>query len=310
MVKFIKFESVKVSTWHFIFFIFIILISFSIKSYAAGEGGELFASMKNGFDAKSIGLGMSNSAAMFQNNNGFYYNPALSGFKSKQILSLSVSEPYSKIDGIKSYSISYLQPGINFNYGVLLNSFKIDDIREAEESGLLTGNTFSDNDILLMFNISKEFEKTFITGINIKYLRKKIYNYSDNLISSDIGFFYHLNKLDLGFSINNIISTKLKLRDKEERINVYGKGGFSFYLLPDLVILSDLKLSEHSKINSYVGVDYNITHNIDLYSGYNNENELFAIGFGLNLKYYTLNYTLSYNETLEEGHRFTLELKF
>lgn len=285
------------------------------KLYAVtGDGGELFAFLKNGIGAEDAGIGRA-ASSVFGISSNFIYNPAVSSNSESISLTLNLSQPYNKIKDLSYHSIIIGIPANIYKFNLLIASLNLDNIREAVEGNpsvddLLTGNFFSHSDMIAALNISRKFKSGLYSGINLKYLREKIYGFSDSLLAADFGIIYDNRFFDCGLSFGNILSSDFQLYQKIEKSELFAIAGFSTEFIKQLLVSLDIKFQSGKTIKNFIGLKFKWNPNVSVLSGYNNENELFTAGLELLLKSYKFNYTFSYHKELDIGHRLSLNLFF
>ena len=167
----------------------------------AGTAGMQF--LKIGIDARAIGMGEAYTAVT-DDISSIYWNPAGLSLKSQnQIL-------FSHTEWLADIQYEYIAASRVTNLGtiglhVALLHMPWMDVYIEESFDEPTGEKFACSDLSAGFTYANSFTDKFSFGINMKYLRQNLDEYSVNGFSIDLGSLYNTgwNDLTIGMSLRN-----------------------------------------------------------------------------------------------------------
>jgi len=231
--------------------------------------------LERNFNSKSLALGESDISISGEIE-AININPALG---VRNITTLMFSYTYL-------FNIFHIN---NLIYGMRLKYFNINT--SIVYLYLPKEDQIDYDNVLGTINLSKEFIKNLIIGVNIKYFYSKIIDYSADTFLFDFGLLYALlysnHRLGIGVSIRNF-GKWLKYKEEKIYIPINYRVGISYknIKLERLILLISLDYTENETISYRFGVAYNIFQNMQLRIGYNvNENyNLFSAGAGYKIK--------------------------
>jgi hypothetical protein len=291
------------------------LILFSLVSSSAvrGEFNDL------GCGARAIGMGNA-FVALADDVNSIYYNPAGLVRLRKNEFTSSYGRLYLGLDDGSNLGwgyIGYGQPlGQNGTAGLGYNNFSL-------------VNGYVENTIILSYG--KWLTKRLAVGVNLKYLRQKIYqdaytrkdpvfNYGrkDSVanVSFDTGYIFNLTKnLSLGMAFYDINQPDMGFKQKSKLHRMY-KTGFA-YRNGKIKAAIDVSL-KNKKLKIYTGGERLFFHEIlALRTGLgigSNEYKNFTLGLGFCFDDITLDYSFLFPmygiSDINGSHRISLIIRF
>ncbi len=247
-----------------------LIIGFNL--YAAGEAGGLIFEMATGArQASMAGVFI----AKADDVNTIFYNPAGLANIGSYELGLTYDNNVSDIrNAMITFAIPVEKIG-SFGVGIIY-SFVQGDVNNA-----IIEEPVKVYDLAGILGYSYAFTKEFLAGINLKFLKSQLGDYSTSAFAFDIGALYYLNNyINIGAAVQNI-GTGLKFDIEETRLPVKAGVGINY---------EALKTKEHlASISS--DIKYNIVENevlagIGLEYFYNN---IFSARAGYILEQQSLN---------------------
>lgn len=205
-----------------------VILVFSSQSFGQFNkaGRTVMQFLKIGVGARQVGLGEANIASVNDINSIFWNPSAITGIRGTEasftytnwLVDLGV---YSgavglNIEGIGAFALSY----ISLDYG------KIDEALVTSSSGgsdTRTGESFSGSDVSLGLGFAKQFTDKLSIGLNVKYIKETLFQYSTDLWAFDVGSFYDTGwkGVRIAMSAQNFSSTARWLNTKEEEQQSY-----------------------------------------------------------------------------------------
>ena len=302
-------------------------------------GRTAFQFLKIGNGARQVALGEA-SIASVRDVNAVFWNPgAITGIDGTEasfsynnwigdIKVLSGAVGYT-LDGIASFAVNY----VTLDYG---------DIPEALVTSVSggtdtrTGNFFSGSDLAFGVGIARRFTDKLSIGVNIKYMREKLYVYSSSLWGFDVGSFYDTGwrGVHIAMSAQNFSTQARFLETKEEEQQSYEipliyrigvsidlMGGENLFLggKPDehfVTFSADAIHTNDFKERLNLGLEYRFYNMFSLRGGYklNYDEGNLSFGAGVNYQLGSVRFRFDYAyvsyDLLQSPHRFTVSLGF
>lgn len=166
--------------------------------------------------------------------------------------------------------------------------------------------SFTPKDYLFNLSYAKNIQNNFQAGLSLKFIKEKIDDWNESVLTLDLGVMTKLNIISLGASIQNLGN---KLDKDKLPLNI--KIGSSIKLLPgeSLLLALDLNIPNDNKINIHAGAEYNILNNIHLRCGYSSgpqDKKGISYGIGFSISRYHLSYAYAPFGDLGDTHLFNL----
>jgi len=236
-----------------------------------------------------------------------YYNPAGLASIDKQIGSVTyLNHVLDFHSGFLGYA-HFLQ-GVG-TVGFSINYIDYGSFDETNDQGVKLGRTFGANSFVVTASISNELFSGVLGGVNLKYIRSAIDNYTADAYAFDAGVIYRvpfIEDLDIGLTVLNVGKSISAFIDTKEDLPLKIAGGFSKKL-------AHLPLLFNAYVYKFIdddfqfagGGEFNLAEGIYLRLGYDsigrdqkvngNKDSIagFSIGFGFNWKDYQLDYAFS-----------------
>lgn len=306
-----------------IFLIFINQEIFSQLDYGfdftkAGSSGLQF--LKIGIGAREVAMGEAVNSIVNDANSVFWNVGGLAYVENKQA---SFSYTSWLVESqVNSAVIAF--PVGSFVFGISAISFSINEFEETtalQPDG--TGRMVDAGDLLIGAAVSRRFTDKLSIGLQVKYVREELDDYSIDNVLFDVGalYFTGFRQLRLAFSLQHF-GPDMKLENLSFRTPLLfrvsaGDELFNFKNVKLLVAADLIHPTDNDEwIN--VGGELVLLDNFAIRSGYrfNTDINNFSFGFGvisprlmnMNLK---LDYAYSPEETVFDAiHRLTVSLEF
>lgn len=298
-------------------------------TYAAESAGQAGAYLKMGVGARALGMG-SAFTAVANDSTAAFWNPAgLAKLKKHE-----ASFMHANLTDDRDYNF--------FNYAHVLNGkdgksngvvalshirFGIDGIPETREveDPLNPGTMIPDTDANGNVKIYSYFEDTetntfvsygkavtdkFYAGVNLKYLKQKLFTNKADTMGLDFGFMYDCNdKTTLGLSIRDIgesMDWNTEAGTKDD-VPVTTTFGVAHQCNDKLLVSADLNKVKDMDVKFFCGAEYQIHDNVSLRVGSHDSD----LTLGASFKLDTWRFDYSYaDETLGDAHRISASKTF
>jgi long-subunit fatty acid transport protein len=258
-------------------FVFITLGLFLFTSNIYSQDNTTYNFLKLDVDAKSSAIAGS-TVSMVNDVNGIFYNPAiLTTLKSSQA---SVGF-YKYLLDINSGNASYTQKFKDYGYfGAGIRYFNYGTFDKYDETFTNLG-TFSANDLALTLSYANYITKNFSYGVSGKFIYSNIDTYHSTGVAADLGLLYQIpeTKWNFGLSLLNLGTQLSSYSGTRESLPLDLRIGFNKQLehLPLIFyfsftnMLDDVDNFGQRFKNFRVGGDFELSDNINLRIGYNNQ---------------------------------------
>jgi hypothetical protein len=290
--------------------IILLILGFNSFSWAA-SGTSSAAFLKIDVGARPAGLGgaftsVSNESA------GLYYNPAGLAFVEQN----EVSATHNRwVGGVSEQSITLLKRTHLGTLGLSLVSLYITDIKETEdnyEKAFNAKETFAAADGAFTLSFAQKFKETLSYGINIKGIYQSIKEENGMGVAFDLGALYKVRDFAFGVAVQNV-GSKLKIYKKAFPSPITLRGGIS-YKAKKLLLTVDVSKSLENSAYIHGGIEYKVTHALDVRAGYRKGGEEridgATFGFTLCVRKYRLDYGyITREENLGNAHQLSLTIK-
>jgi len=272
-----------------------------------GYAGMPGAYLHMGVGARALGMGKAYTA-LASDPTAIYWNPA--GLANQNPYQIYVMHSTLFLDTNFDYigaSAPTKRLG-SFGFGLVALSSNGFDQRSIlnEELG-----KFSMMDMAFLFNWSKQIFSGISVGANYKVVSERMLEFSGMGHGFDIGIKTKLfNRVDVGLSLMNIISPKVKLANTAQKYPTQFRLGFASKLLSErLVVSADVtKIFNWESTFVNVGCEYQIINNISVRAGLHRGR--FTIGTGFSFNHYGFDYSNSSVSELGMNHRFAVKYAF
>lgn len=295
-----------------IFFVFLFFLIYIISTASSGGVTSVF---DIGLGVKSQTLGTAYISAQ-DDSTGIYFNPAILDSLNK----IEIQGAYIPL--IFDTNYNYFVLGFpTVDYGGFAFSFAritTENIITRDEKGVETGKISQElNEIIAGWG-KEFFVSNLSAGFNIKIDNQKIGQLNDSSVGMDIGFFYKLqneinDKLNLGFSLKNILQPQIKLLSTEDKFPRQFRFGINYERIFNSFLKTSLYFetvfSPEIDFEHKEGIEIGIFDIIFLRAGFNSY-DIKSVGAGINI-FDTL--YIDYGMFLidiETQHRFSFKLRF
>jgi len=305
------------------------ILTFSIITILGGtllhasegeDAGTLSLFTTGGVGARAIGLGNAYVALPFDAT-AIYWNPAGMEFIQKK----SVTFFFTNLLVEANYNfVGYVHPTLNFGtIGVGIIRIGVGDIDTRDDDNDKIGSiSHSQNQFLLSY--AKKIPFDLSLGLSIKFDYWDMGNKSDTGVGADVGLLYQpkinnilLRNLSLGFNIQNLLPTRLKLNEEAEIIPTNIKFGIAKPISlntmqgSQLLIFLDFEQGGgHSSFKYHTGTEYVFQNLAMLRFGMNNNQLAFGAGVNYNMFQIDYSYGKFADNPLDASHRISVTVSF
>jgi len=251
----------------------------------------------NSIYANAAGLGfVENKQFTFMHNNYFQdlnYNY------------LAYSQPVKTLDGVLGLNVSMFDAG-DFRKTLIATGVTYTDI-----------GSFDARDLEVGVSYGKKVNDNFNFGAKLKYISSKIDDSKATAFATDFGVIYDYDKLaKLGFTIKNL-GAKLKYQREKESLPIEYRLGVStdFELNKDIKLLPaiDLVYPDNESLSVNIGAEVNYINSLFIRLGYDSAIDAgsgVSCGLGFKVKALSIDYAFTSYDSLGDGHRISLTLKY
>ena len=292
--------------------------------FAAESAGQAGAYLKMGVGARALGMG-SAFTAVANDSTAAFWNPAgLAKLKKHE-----ASFMHANLTDDRDYNF--------FNYAHVLKgkdgksngtlalshiNFGIDGIPETREDPA-TGNPvldangnvrifsyFEDTETNTFISYGKAVTDKFYAGLNLKYLKQKLFTNKADTMGLDFGLMYDWNeKTTVGLSVRDIgesMDWNTNAGTKDD-VPVTTTLGIAHQCNDKLLVAADLNKVDDMDVKFFCGAEYQIHDNVTLRVGSHDSD----LTLGASFKLDTWRFDYSYaDETLGDAHRISASKTF
>ncbi len=286
---------------------FAALCCFTLFADADGAKGFKYLTIySNADEAAQAGTGSfsSGSAIIFLNN------PVTSALDKGSVA--SINQNYWLFD-TNMNTVAYRNSSSKIAYGYAYRYLDYKKFESRDENGTYIGE-FAPLDISITANVAYRITPTQYMGVNISGIYEKIDTSSSFGIAFDLGYAYltPIKDLTLAATIKNLgVSSQMDEENMELPTSMEASIVKAFNQLSTEVKI--LKINDDNSVKSAIGMNYNITDNFNLRTGYKfgYDAESYTAGFGVNLRNVSLDYAfIPFGEELDDVHMVGLNYRF
>lgn len=298
-----------------------LILSSSFSILFASENAVDFMRQASGARPQALGKAF---VAISDDANATYWNPAgITQIDKDEITSMH-TELFDL--GIKLDFLSYVKK-LKKNSGsvaITWSGLSVGDIPRTGVGFDTSGpeyrtilGYFGDTQNAYILSYAKELKEDVSFGINIKYIKHKLFNQDADGIGIDLGVLIKKDEnLKFGVSFQNILPEGTKIKwsgGAEDKIPINFKLGVAYKIknqnskIKNLLLALDLDKTKNKDAVFHLGCEYSINENVKLRAG--SDDGYGALGLGLNLSKYRLDYSYSVH-TLGDISRISLSSKF
>lgn len=284
----------------------------------SGSAGMQF--LKVGVGARETAMGEA-VTALVNDANSVFWNPA--GLAMVEKRELSISHNQWLVDSKYNAAVgAYPLEGF-----VIALSFQTLDINEFEETTALqpdgTGRMVQAGDLLIGLTAARRFTDRLSIGMQVKYVREKLDNYSIDNVLFDVGAIYNtgFRNLRLGFALQHF-GPDMKLVNQEFRTPLLFRVSIAdqIFATDQASLTAAAELVHPTDNNEWVnvGAELNLFQYVDLRGGYRFNSDLSKVTFGIGVRppavadlRFKIDYSYVPSETVfSDIQRFTVGLEF
>ncbi len=293
--------------------------------FAAESAGQAGAYLKMGVGARALGMG-SAFTAVANDSTAAFWNPAgLAKLKKHE-----ASFMHANLSDDRDYNF--------FNYAHVLNGndgknngtvalshirFGIDGIPETREDPNNPGQPwldgagnvrifsyFEDTETNTFISYGRAVTDRFYAGLNLKYLKQKLFTNKADTMGLDFGLMYDCNdKTTVGLSVRDLgesMDWDTNTGTKDD-VPVTTTLGIAHKCNDKLLISADLNKVQDMDVKLFCGAEYQIHDNVSLRVGSHDSD----LTLGASFKLDTWRFDYSYaDETLGDAHRISASKTF
>ncbi|HPG31643.1 MAG TPA: type IX secretion system membrane protein PorP/SprF [bacterium] len=286
--------------------IIILTALFSSELFSANYGGNYGAGIENEGHTEYFATGK-----IYAKNpvSAIYSNPAGITECEKILASVTTAKLFTEIDGIKQSGLDFLMPVSKYNFGLSYSILSVDDIREANNSGL-TGYTFDSKMETIRISAAKKITENLSVGIQPKFFKHKIKSYTNSTFSLNAGVLYVYKFMTFANSIENLFSTKDSFIREKEKLPLNFESGITFDLLDFITAGFVLNYEEKKDLDFRIGLKAQLFKYLAVNAGYVNETKQPSAGFTLDIKNIGVYYGLTKHKDLDLTHKISIDYIF
>lgn len=254
--------------------------------------------------------GMNNTGIAVAHNSSFILiNPAGIGELKKNELNLA----YSFWPGITSWEyLSFaFSTGKFASIGMGMIYSGIDPFPRRDLDGNIMKEDIDGYDLLVFGSYARRISSIPV-GINLKFLRSRLYNRTASTFALDFGGLYYWKRLQLGVSIRNL-GLPLKYIDVNAPLPIFIGVGAGYTILNNKLLLALDTGYKDNNIFISSGAEFKVYDYIIIRTGYQLNGDL-TIGGGLNYQNnryeYRLNYSLILKNDIGNINKFSFLIVF
>ncbi|MCX7957050.1 MAG: hypothetical protein N2643_04045 [Endomicrobia bacterium] len=153
-------------------------------------------------------------------------NPSLLTFSEDKQLYFNYNNIYDSM--IKILSVGYIFNIKNYGFRITFVNFDLGKFTKVEDGQFV--DVKSEQLMLNLYNFGfgyKLFNKLSV-GLNTRYFDSKFLGFNTSLVGLDVGLLYMLKDFNLGFVIEDIFSTKIKVGDTQQGLSPKFSAGINY----------------------------------------------------------------------------------
>ncbi len=282
--------------------LFSILFFLSTVVYAdGGRVGEIF---NYGAGARPVSMGGA-FTAISRDASSVYYNPSGLGMLTRR----NVQFMHSSLFEEASYDfIGYAQNFSNLPGGWGLDFIRLasGDVEGRDLNNVKTENfSYSETAFAIATGIKGIYSPKLAIGAAFKFLNRSLADSSDTHFAFDLGFQYSpmmKGKLDLGLTMNNIVS--FKSGDTSDTLPILIRAGASYKLTSEMILAADL--SDNGDFR--VGTEYAMALG-SVRFGFDGSNASFGFGT-VAMNSYNIDFAMTKHSELGVSNKISLGYNF
>jgi len=308
----------------------LIVVTTFIGLNADKYAGEIF---RMGAGVRNFALGHT-GVSDFESPAIVYWNASLLEKSNSNKITAMHSEEF---DGLFKYDVVTAIWGNETKMGLVFSRIGIDDIPQTKlenpdlpvsiDNRPYKYKTFSDQDYLLYFGLSRKISNKIVLGITPKIAFRKIASENGFGFGADLSSYLEFNKhLLVGARLHDFFSTQIFWSTDEHEIvnpglDIESNLSFELPLLkkPGRIFTGIDLLTEGREESAQVSLDpisfdfhaglaINVFSFLNLYSGYNSD--FLTAGMGLTLRNWNIDYAFEHNPDLDNSQRVSLGYSF
>ncbi|MBI4667928.1 MAG: PorV/PorQ family protein [Elusimicrobia bacterium] len=296
------------------------LVAFPLSADNVRRAGQTSgALLRLGGNARAYGLGEAYGAIDDFRPSAFYYNPAAASF-NRQIAFDMLHGPlvtpifYDSLAGVVPIGTGAIGIGLQYlSYG---------KFEEIDNTGALTGDSFSPNEMLGRIVYGTPFHGTPLKlGIGVKYLASKLYTDASTL-AGDAGVLYATPYGNLGVSYQNFGKGLKFIKDSSPLpAQMRASAAIPIPFYPDNLITLGTVVPRYGETSYQAGLEFHIkaTREFSFYprAGYNSataksklgSNAGYSAGMGFEFLNFALDYAYVPLGEIGDTHRVSLSYR-
>ncbi|HRY30745.1 MAG TPA: PorV/PorQ family protein, partial [Elusimicrobiota bacterium] len=297
-----------------------LLFAFTTPLFAKGPGTSTANFLKMGVGGRGVAMGEAQTAAV-NDVMALYWNPAALGILRQNEVGFMHN---SYLQGIGQDVLYYAHPSQNAGtFGAGVSLLRVGEITGYDTSGAKT-QELTASDMLVSLGWGKTWENMVLlpglnTGLNVKFLQKKLGDDSASCVMGDVGFLYEvqeenfLSGLRTGIAMQNL-GGGLNFLEEKSNLPVLTKVGFAYPFFGETFTLAaDLVSPSDNDLYGNFGLDYRLWDILAFRVGYKGQHDTdngltYGVSFG-NERFH-LDYAFVPFGDLGDSHRVSVGLRF
>ncbi|MBD3170665.1 MAG: PorV/PorQ family protein [candidate division Zixibacteria bacterium] len=302
--------------WRTVLFLSLLLMGASVlyapSCHAGRYEGGVESIFSYGSSARAMGMGGA-FTAIADDASAVYYNPAgLSQLERSELNGLHVS----LWEGVNYDCINFAVPTLDYGYfGVGVMRVGVDGIVRRDNNNVRRGE-FGYHQEQFLLSYALHLSENLSFGLSGKFNSQSMDNLNATGLSSDIGIMFKVpgyNQLKVGFNIQDLFSSGIKMKSYTENAPLNFKGGLGYEIffsgIDNRIILAlDFVKAEQKDLQTAFGIEADLRSMFFIRGGYDSRETNF--GGGVEFGMIGIDYAYLNNDDLGDAHRFSLSFKF
>jgi len=292
---------------------------FAAPVLAKGPGTSTANFLKMGVGGRGVAMGEAHTAAT-NDALSIYWNPGVLGTLYENQVGFMRNNYFQ---GVDHDAVSFIQPtATRGTFAAGASLLRVGDIQGYDEFGVAT-EELSASDLLVTLGWGRSWDRLGLlpglnTGVNVKFLNKKLGDDAATGLMADVGFLYEAKegwaqKLKTGLVVQNV-GPDIKFIDEASPLPRLIKLGVAYPFLGDnLTVAADVVHPADNDLYFNMGAEYTLWNILAFRLGYKGQNDLdsgITYGAGFGNERMRLDYAFVPFGKLGDSHRVSVGFKF
>ncbi|HOW28488.1 MAG TPA: PorV/PorQ family protein [Elusimicrobiota bacterium] len=291
----------------------------SVSGWAKGPGTSTANFLKIGVGGRAVAMGEAQTAAT-EDTTALYWNPAGLDRLDRNEIVFSHNQHFL---GLTQDVLALGVPTAAGTFGAGMSLVRVGDVAGYDNNGLST-EKLQVSDALYTLGWGKRLSFTLLrsdlyTGINVKFLQKKLDQNTASAVFGDVGFVFESQKswmkgLRSGLVFENIGSSGLTFEKEVSPLPSRTKFGLAYPMFGNSMVLSAdaVKPCDNDLFMNF-GAEYRLFNTLSFRLGYKGQNDFgngLSYGMGIGNKDIRMDYAFVAFGDLGNTHRVSISYRF